>query len=477
MAQTIGVMMLHPKVAIARCETTLGRLLRAAMPLFCVLLPSLLLLAAPAAAAPAEVVVVALEGPIGPATADYVVRGLHYAEAEHAAAVVLRLDTPGGLDSAMRTIIRAMLASPVPVLGYVAPSGARAASAGTYILYASALAAMAPGTNLGAATPVSLFGDTPLPDTTPGPPGPAAPVTSSAELTKITNDAAAYIRGLATLHSRNAGWAERAVREGVSLSYDAALREHVIDLQAISVEDLLATADGRTVIVAGRPLRLTTSGAAVHIVMPDWRDRLLDVLTNPSILTILLLAGVAGVTFELTHPGIFAPGVMGTICLLLGGYGLNLLPIDYAGVALAVFGLGLMAAEAFVPAFGAFVVGGAAAFLIGALMMFRTPGLRPPTMVLLAATLGAMVAFGVVLGAMLRVRRRPVASGDVTLLGADGRVATWQGGQGRVLVRGEYWNARAAGPLTIGATVRVTGRNGLWLLVEVGDAAAGREVR
>ncbi len=465
-------MMLHPEVAIARCETTLARLLRAAVPLL-----GLLLLAAPAAAAPAEVVVIALEGPIGPATADYVVRGLRHAEAEHAAAVVLRLDTPGGLDSAMRTIIRAMLASPVPVLGYVAPSGARAASAGTYILYASALAAMAPGTNLGAATPVSLFGDTPLPDAPRRPPSAGAPTTSSAELTKITNDASAYIRGLATLHGRNADWAERAVREGVSIAYDAALREHVIDLQAASVEDLLATANGRTVIVAGQPLRLMTSDAMVRTVMPDWRDRLLSVLTNPSILTILLLAGLAGVTFELTHPGIFAPGVLGTICLLLGGYGLNLLPIDYAGMALAVFGLGLMAAEAFVPAFGAFVLGGAAAFLIGALMMFRTSGLRPPTMVLLAATMGAVVVFGIVLGALLRVRRRPVTSGDVTMLGADGRVATWHGGQGRVLVRGEYWNARSAGPLTIGSAVRVTGRDGLWLLVEVGDAIIGREAR
>jgi membrane-bound serine protease (ClpP class) len=434
-----------------------------------------LLAAAPANTAAGDALEVVLEGPIGPATADYVVRGLHEAETGHAVAVVLRMDTPGGLDSAMRTIIRAMLASPVPVLAYVAPGGARAASAGTYILYASALAAMAPGTNLGAATPVSLFGETPLPDAARKPAG-EAPPTVGAELTKVTNDAVAYIRGLAALHGRNADWAERAVREGVSLSYEAALREHVVELQAASVAELLAAADGRSVVVAGRPMRLATGGATVHQIRPDWRDRLLGVLTNPSILYLLLLVGVVGVAFELTHPGIFAPGVLGTICLLLGGYGLNLLPIDYAGVALAVFGLGLIVAEAFVPAFGAFVLGGAAAFLIGSLMMFRDPGLRPPRAAIIAATLGSVAVFGVVLGALLRTRRRPGVSGDATLLGADARVAAWHGSEGQVQVRGEYWKARAARPLAIGDAVRVTGRDGLWLLVEAGmpQPPAGR---
>ena len=453
-------MMLRPEVADLERDTAATRLMWVA-----IVLVGVLLLGTPTPAATGGAVVVALEGPIGPATADYVVRSLHEAEAEHAAAVVLRVDTPGGLDSAMRAIIRVMLASPVPVLAYVAPSGARAASAGTYILYASALAAMAPGTNLGAATPVSLFGDTPLPNATRPAAGQAPPATS-AELIKVTNDAAAYIRGLGTLHGRNADWAERAVREGISLSYDAALREHVVDLQATSVEDLLAAADGRTVIVAGQPQQLTTRGVVVHELTPDWRDRLLGILTNPSILTMILLAGLAGVTFELTHPGIFAPGVLGTICLLLGGYGLNLLPIDYAGAALAVFGLGLIAAEAFVPAFGAFVLGGAAAFLIGTLMMFHDPGLRPPLIAILTATLGALVVFGVVLGALLRMRRRPVVSGDAALLGGSGRVTAWQRDQGKVQVRGEYWNARAARPLSIGTAVRVIGRNGLWLLVE-----------
>jgi membrane-bound serine protease (ClpP class) len=318
----------------------------------------------PTLAAPRTAVVIALDGAIGPGSASYVVRSLNDAERSDAAVVVLRMDTPGGLDSAMRDIIRAMLASRVPVLAYVAPGGARAASAGTYILYAATLAAMAPGTNLGAASPVSLFAPTPLagPDVKPAGDGdkadkPAKAAPRDAELTKVTNDAVAYIRGLATLHARNADWAEKAVREAVSLSYDAALEQHVIDLVANDLPDLLAKANGRRVIVQGRPLLLDTSGLTVTVVGPGLRDRLLSLLTDPSIVYLLLLAGLFGIAFEASHPGIYAPGVVGVICVLVGGYGLNLLPIDYAGLALVLLGLGLMAAEAFVPSFGAFVLG------------------------------------------------------------------------------------------------------------------------
>jgi membrane-bound serine protease (ClpP class) len=424
-------------------------------------------------------VVVALEGPIGPAMAAYVVRSLEDAAREQAAAVVLRLDTPGGLDSAMRDIIRAMLASPVAVIGYVAPGGARAASAGTYILYASALAAMAPGTNLGAATLVPLFGAVPPADVS-GLPG-EAKLPADAEWAKVTNDAAAYMRSLATLHGRNSDWAERAVREAVSLSYEAALREHVIDLVAANLPELLAAADGREVVVAGRKQLLATADAAIREVVPDWRVRLLATLTNPGILYMLMLAGVAGIVFELTHPGVFAPGVLGTICLLLAGYGLNLLPIDYAGAALALFGLGLMIAEAWVSAFGAFVIGGGGAFLIGSLMMFENPAFRPSLALVLGATLACAALFGVVLVALLRARRRPVVAGDAALFGAAGRITRWQGSQGQVLVQGVFWNASATdvhgtdvhgtdvhrtGALAVGGTVRVTGREGLRLIVE-----------
>jgi membrane-bound serine protease (ClpP class) len=417
-------------------------------------------------------VVIELGGSIGPGTASYVLRSLGEAKLENTAAVVLRLDTPGGLDSAMRDIIRAMLASPAPVLAYVAPGGARAASAGTYILYAAALAAMAPGTNLGAATPVSLFGPTPLPGLETASPGngaktdhPVAGMSPDALLTKVTNDAAAYIRSLAVLHGRNADWAEKAVREAVSLPYDAALDQHVIDLVANDVPDLLAKADGRTVTVQGKPVRLATLALEIVRIEPSWRDRLLELLSDPSIVYALLLAGVFGVAFELSHPGVFTPGVIGVICLLVGGYGLNLLSVDYVGLALTLLGLGLMAAEAFVPSFGAFVLGGAAAFIIGSLMMFETPGAGLPLWLIVIATMISAALLAVVLTLLLRIRR-PVATAAATLNGLTGRVVLWTGTEGEVMVQGERWRARAAWPLQLGQAVRVAGRQGLTLWVE-----------
>jgi membrane-bound serine protease (ClpP class) len=415
-------------------------------------------------AAPRTAVVIALDGPIDPGSASYAVRSLNDAERNDATVVVLRLDTPGGLDSAMRDIIRTILASRVPVLAYVSPGGARAASAGTYILYAAALAAMAPVTNLGAASQVSLFAPTPLP-------GPEAtstkPAARDAELTKVTNDAVAYIRGLATLHARNADWAEKAVREAVSLSYDAALQEHVIDLVASDVPDLLAKANGHIVIVQNRPVRLDTSGLAITSVEPGLRDRLLSLLTNPSVVYLLLLAGLFGIAFEASHPGIYAPGVIGVICILLGGYGLNLLPIHYAGLALVLLGLGLMAAEAFVPSFGAFVLGGMSAFVIGSLMMFEAPGAQLPLTVIAVATLISALLLAGVLALLLRSRRRPIVSGGASLIGSPGRVIIgWTGQNGEVVVQGERWRARASRPLEPGQMIRVTGRDGLTLFVE-----------
>jgi membrane-bound serine protease (ClpP class) len=414
-----------------------------------------------AAAAAPGAVVIGLDGPIGAASAAYVVRSLHAAAERDAAAAVLRIDTPGGLDSAMREIVRAILASPVPVLAFVAPSGARAASAGTFILYAAPLAAMAPGTNVGAAAPVSLFAPTALPG-----PEDKKPAQRDAEMAKIANDAAAYIRGLATLRGRNAEWAERAVREAVSLPYDAALAQHVIDLVANDVPDLLAKADGREVNVLGRTVTLHTRGLPILHIAPDWRDRLLALLTDPSVVYLLLLVGVAGLAFEFSHPGIYAPGVIGAIALLLGGYGLNLLPVDYAGAALALLGLALMAAEAFVPSFGAFVIGGATAFVIGSLLMFETPGLRLPWPVIAAATAFSAALFGAVLRLLLHARRRPVASGARVLIGRVGRTIDWAGHAGNVLVEGERWRASAAQPLLPGQAVRVVGRRGLTLRVE-----------
>jgi membrane-bound serine protease (ClpP class) len=414
-----------------------------------------------ALAAPRSAVVIPIDGAIGPASAGYVVRSLQDAQRQNAAVVVLRIDTPGGLISAMRDIIRAILDSPVPVIAYVAPGGSRAASAGTYILYASALAAMAPGTNLGAATPVAMFEATPL----PGSDTKSAP--RDAMQAKLTNDAVAYIRGLATQHGRNADWAERAVREAVSLPYDAALDQHVIDVVANDLQDLLTKVNGRSVIVQNKPVVLDTAGLTVVKVAPGVRDRLLGLITDPSIVYLLLLAGLLGVAFEVMHPGIYAPGVIGVICLLVGGYGLNLLPIDYAGLALILLGLGLMAAEAFVPSFGAFVLGGTSAFVIGSLMMFDSPGAHLPWTVIAGAALTSATLLGVVLTLLVRARRRPVSSGAETLIGAPARTLTgWSDRSGEVIVRGERWRARADEPIQSGQNVRVVARDGLTLLVE-----------
>jgi membrane-bound serine protease (ClpP class) len=431
----------------------------------------LVLALAPWPASARTAVVITLNGAVGPGSAAYVVRNITEAPQQDAAVIVLRMDTPGGLDSAMRDIIRAMLASPVPIIGYVAPGGARAASAGTYILYAAGLAAMAPATNLGAAAPVSMFADTPLTGTTPSKDAKDAdadkPKTRDAELVKITNDAVAYIRGLATLHGRNVDWAEKAVREAVSLSYDAALDQHVIDLVADDVPDLLAKANGRTVIAGGKKVQLDTTNLQIVEVGPNLRDKLLALVSDPSIVYLLLLAGLFGVAFELSHPGIYAPGAIGAISLLLGAYGLELLPVDYAGLALVFLGVGLMAAEAFAPSFGAFVLGGAASFVIGSLLMFEAPGIHLPLALIAGATLVAVVLFGVVLALLIRARRRPLVTGGAALIGSPGRaIIGWIGTEGEVVVWGERWRARAKAPLHSGQPIRVIGREGLTLLVE-----------
>jgi membrane-bound serine protease (ClpP class) len=438
----------------------------------CLGLLAWLLLAPVAADTAPKIYLLDLKGAVGPVSADYLVRGMQQAAENGAAVIVLRMDTPGGLDSSMREIIRAILSSPSPVVGYVAPSGARAASAGTFILYACQIAAMAPGTNVGAATPVSLFGGSPSPE-----PAPAKPETSGssepsqirppdAEMTKVTNDAVAYIRGLAKLRGRNADWAERAVREAASLPYDEALQLNVIDLVADDVPQLLGKLNGRTVQVQGMARTLSVAGATVVPLEPDFRTRLLAMLTDPNVAYILLLLGVYGLIFEFSHPGIYAPGVIGTISLLLGLFALSIIPVDLAGVGLTVLGIALMVAEAFVPSFGALGIGGAAAFLIGSLMTFDTPGYRLAWPVAVGATVVSVGLFVLVMAMLIRSRRRPVSTGDATLLGATAEVITWAGEEGEVRALGERWHARAESRLSVGQTVRIVARDGLTLRVE-----------
>jgi membrane-bound serine protease (ClpP class) len=427
----------------------------------------LVTLAVPAGAAE-RAVVLNVDGVIGPAIADYVVRELHQVTPDKVGVVVLRMNTPGGLDSSMRQIISAILASPVPVVTYVAPGGARAASAGTYIAYASAIAAMAPGTNIGAATPVQLG--------SPMMPGGSAEKkqtdktddSADAETRKIVNDATAYIKSLAALSGRNADWAADAVRSAASLPATEALSLHVIDAIADNVPDLLRQIDGRTVKVAGSPVQLKTAGLDVVTVAPDWRTELLALVTNPNVAFILLLIGVYGLILEFFNPGAVAPGLIGSICLVVALYALALLPVNYAGAALVIIGIGLMIAEAHIGAFGALGVGGIAAFVIGSLMMFPSgvPGFGLSYVVVLAAAIGSAALFLLAIAALLRTRKRPVVTGSEALIGAAGETVAWHGHEGRVSIKGEIWRARAGAPLQTGAPVKVVDRDGLVLVVE-----------
>jgi membrane-bound serine protease (ClpP class) len=423
--------------------------------------------AGPAAAAE-HAIVLEIDGAIGPPLADYITRELDAARSSDARLVVLRMNTPGGLDTSMRQIISAILASQVPVATYVAPNGARAASAGTYIAYASPIAAMAPGTNIGAATPVQLGGGSLFPSEQKSQKDQKdAGQSADTETRKIINDAVAYIRSLAALNGRNADWAAEAVRSAASLPASEALSLHVIDVIADDVPDLLRKIDGREVTIGGKPQRLPTAGLAVEIRPLDWQTELLMLVTNPNVAFILMLIGVYGLIFEFFSPGAVAPGLIGAISLLVAFYALAVMPINYAGAALVLFGISLMIAEVHIGAFGALGVGGIAAFVIGAVMMFpaQAPGFTLSHGVVAVTALGSAALFLLALAAVLR-RRRPVVTGHEALIGAEGETVSWQDGEGRVRVKGEIWLARSDAALTAGSRVKIVGRDGLVLRVQ-----------
>ncbi|MCW8329342.1 nodulation protein NfeD [Photobacterium sp. SDRW27] len=458
---------------------------------YCALILALLLTAVTAYAD--DVWVIEIKGGIGPATSDYVAREIDQARVDQASFIVLKMDTPGGLDTSMRDIIRAVTTSSIPVATWVGPSGARAASAGTYILLASHVASMAPATNLGAATPVSLGGGQggDEPDETSNPFAPkqekkekdqaeaddkkenAEPEdervkAKTAMQKKVINDATAYIQGLAKLHGRNAEWAAKAVTEAASLDAESALKENVIDFIAADLDSLIAQSNGRKTSINGVETTIELSEVAYVEREQDWRFQILSVITNPNVAYILMLIGIYGLLLEFYNPGVGLPGVLGGICLLLAMYSLQMLPVSYAGLGLLLLGIALMIAEAFSPSFGILGLGGIVSFALGSIMLMdtETPGYQIAIPLIIGLTVVSALFTFVILALLLKTRRKPVTTGVEVLLGQSATVVSGFPGNGRVLVDGEIWQARCDRPLAKGQSVTVRRVAGLCLDVD-----------
>ena len=441
------------------------------------LLIAVLLMTSSAAWAQSKVVVLEVDGGIGVATAEYLISGLRHAAEQDASLVIVDMDTPGGLVKPMRDMVQAILTSPVPVATYVTPAGARADSAGTYILLASHVAAMAPTTHLGAATPVNLNGDDVTPAEEPGAEQEEAEEAEQDETAarpgsamerKVLNDAIAYIRGLAERHGRNADWAERAVTEAATLTASEALEQNVIDFVAEDHADLLAQIDGHEVKVDSETVALDTGSTEIEVFEPNWRIKILSAIANPEIVLLLGIIGLYGLMYEGWNPGAIVPGVVGVICLLLAAYALQVLPVNYAGLALILVGLALMVAEAFAPSFGALGLGGIAAFVFGAIMMFDSgvPGFGISRLFVTGLALAAALAIIWLVSFMLKLRRRGAVSGADSIVGGVGVAMHDFSGEGKVWLEGEAWAAISDVPIVKDQEVTVRAMDGLTLQVE-----------
>ena len=440
------------------------------------------------AATAAQVVELEVKDGIGVATAEYLISGIEHAEEIGAELVIINMDTPGGLMKPMRDMVQKILGSSVPVVTYVTPAGARADSAGTYILLASHIAAMTPTTHLGAATPVSLGGEDATPplddatddeDTVDEDADKPAPPSGSSMERKVMNDAVAYIRSLAERHGRNADWAETAVTEAATLTASQALEQNVIEFIATDRDELLELIDGHEVEINGETITLETADAEVEAYEPNWRIRLLGVISNPEIVLLLGLIGLYGLMYEGWNPGAIVPGVVGVICLLLAAYALQVLPVNYAGLALIFLGIALMIGEAYAPSFGALGIGGIAAFVFGSIMMFDSgvPGFG----ISLTFVIGLALIFALLiiwmLGYLVKLRRRGAVSGVESIVGGVATAMEDFSGEGMVWLEGESWHARSSVPISKNQQVVVRAMNGLILDIEPVASAANPDAQ